>query len=156
MFYGLYPRAVDNVSSYLGDGVSGVLIAEFEGWTLGPITGLYEFALNMDLTTVTRSRVRSDVLMSALTLNSTIDDRTDNINTWADFDDTDGAYVDVIVEGRFTDDNPAASPTWTDWRRIDSTEEEFRGAQFRATLLTESPDYNVIVEQLRVPADEVN
>lgn len=150
-----YTMPDDTNVSYTGDGASGILLADSIVEIVGEIFGTYEFATTMDLTTVKLSRVRSDVKLSALNLAGTIDERTALIDTWADFDDTDGSSVDVLVEGRFTDDDPAGTPTWSDWKRVDSTEEEFRGAQFRATLITETSDFNLLVEELTITADEV-
>lgn len=116
--------------------------------------GTYEFAAGLDLTTVKARRVRSTIDVAAVNLGANIDDRTDNIDLWADFDDTEGAEIDVVVEWRYTDDDPAGSPTWSAWERVDSTEEEFRGAEFRAQLSTESPDFNILLSGLTVTADE--
>ncbi len=119
------------------------------------LPGMYEFVSGFDFTTVKAVRLRSDIDVSALDLSSTIDDRTDKIDTWDDFDGGADADVDVIVEARYTDDDPSGTPTWTDWSRIDSTEIETRGVECRATLISNSSDYNVLLSQLRIYADEV-
>ena len=119
------------------------------------IEGQYLFATAFDNLTVAAFRVRPDIDVSALNLGSTIDDRTSLIDTWVDFDDTEGAEIDVIVEMRHTDDDPAGSPTWSAWAQLDATEEEFRGAEFRARLITTSSDFNVLLAGLSVYIDEV-
>lgn len=117
--------------------------------------GVYTFPAGMDFLTETAVRLRSVIDVSALSLTSTIDDRLDPIDTWSDFDGTEGADTDVIVEVRTTDDDPSGSPVWSDWSRLDSTEDAFRAAQFRARLITRSEDFNVLLAGLTVFADEV-
>ena len=118
-------------------------------------SGTYEFSAAIDLGVVKTARVRSSIDVAALNLAANIDDRLANMDDWADFDDTEGAEIDVIVEWRVTDGDPAGSPVWSGWERLDSTEEEFRGAEFRAILSSASPDFNVLLSGLSVTADEV-
>lgn len=118
--------------------------------------GVYSFNGALDLGLERAVRLRSEIDVSAITLNATIDDRLDLIDTWPDFDGIDGADTDVIVEVRTTDDNPAGSPVWTDWTRLDATEEAFRGAQFRARLISNSADYNPLVAALSIRVDEAS
>jgi len=117
--------------------------------------GVYLFPTTFDNTTVAAFRIRPDIDVAALNLTATIDDRLTLIDTWVDFDDSEGAEIDVIVEMRQTDDDPAGSPTWSDWAQLDSTEEELRAAQFRARLITSSVDYNVLLSGLSIYIDEV-
>jgi hypothetical protein len=133
--------------------------AEVDGTSLRltdvSLPGLYEFGTFLDFGSARLLRLRSLVRVAALSLAGTIDERLELIDTWADFDDTDGAETDVVVEFRATLDNPAFSPVWTDWRRVDSAEIQARAVQARARLISESPDFNVLVTQLRLIADEV-
>lgn len=118
-------------------------------------TASYVFDAGFDFTTVKSVRLRSDILVTGLNLGEDIDDRTDPIDTWLDFDGTDGAEIDVVVEARTTDDDPGDDPEWSGWSRIDSSEVEARGVQCRALLSTQTEDFNVLVSRLRVNADEV-
>jgi hypothetical protein len=117
--------------------------------------GTYAFAGALDLGLEKAVRLRSVIDVSAITLNSTIDDRDDPVDLWFDFDDTEGAEIDVIVEARTTDDDPGGTPTWGPWTRLDATETAFWGAEFRARLLSYSADYNPVVSALSVIVDEV-
>lgn len=119
-----------------------------------PLTGLYEFSGALDLGSVRSVRLRSDIDVAALNIGGTIDERLDPIDDWLDFDDTLGAEIDLIVEVRKTDDDPAGSPTWGPWGRLDADEDAFRAAEFRATLVTYSAQYNVLLAGLAVSADE--
>jgi hypothetical protein len=84
-----------------------------------------------------------------------IDNRTENIDSWADFDGTEGAPADCAVFFRQTDDDPAGTPTWTGWTKLDSAEVEARAFEFKATLTTDDAAYNIEVEELRVQIDEL-
>lgn len=117
--------------------------------------GLYTFPLGMDLGAPRRIRLRSEIEAAALSLSGTVDERLAPIDSWLDVDDTDGAEIDVIVEARVTDDDPAGSPAWSPWSRLDASEDEIRAAEFRARLTSASPDYNLLLTRLRIHAEEV-
>jgi hypothetical protein len=61
----------------------------------------------------------------------------------------------VLFEVRETDDDPAVSPVWGPWGRLDTHEIEARAVQARAWLTTKDASYTPIVTQLRLYADEV-
>ena len=84
-----------------------------------------------------------------------IDARLDPIDAWADFDGTDGAQTDVVLEVRESDDDPAGAARWSDWGRIDNHEVEARAIEARAWLRTEDAAYTPVVSRLRLYADEV-
>jgi len=117
--------------------------------------GVFTFPAGMDFGALRRVRLRSEIDVAALNLGGLIDDRLALIDSWLDVDDTDGAEIDVIVEARSTDDDPAASPQWSSWSRLDSSEDEVRAVELRARLTSASPDYNVLVSKLRIHAEEV-
>lgn len=117
-------------------------------------TGTYEFTSGMDFGLVKRVRLRSDIDVSALDLSSLVDDWTD-IDSRADFDGTDGAEIDVLVEVRTTKDDPTGSPVWGPWGRLDSSEVEAWGVEGRATLSTANEDFNAFLSGLSLIADEV-
>lgn len=118
--------------------------------------GRFTFPAGMDFGALRRVRLRSEIDVAALNLGGLIDDRTALIDSWLDVDDTDGAEIDVIVEARSTDDDPAGTPLWSDWSRLDSSEDEVRAVELRARLISASPDCNVLLLRLRVHAEEVS
>jgi hypothetical protein len=118
--------------------------------------GVFTFPVGMDFGAIRRVRLRSDIDVAALALGGLFDGRTALIDSWLDVDDTDGAEIDVIVEARSTDDNPAGTPIWSGWSRLDSSEGEVRAVQLRARLSSASPDYNVLLSKLRIHAEEVS
>ena len=117
--------------------------------------GQYAFAAGLDLGAVKRVRLRSEIGVAALALNDRIDARTALMDTWADFDGSAGAEIDVLFEIRETDDDPAGTPAWGPWGRLDNHEIEARAVQARAHLTTKDASYTPIVSQLRLYADEV-
>lgn len=118
--------------------------------------GLYEFGARLDFGAVRRVRLRSDILVGASALSDRIDDRLMAIDLWADFDGSEGADIDVVLEVRETDDDPAGpSPVWGPWGRIDNSEIEARAVEARAWLRTRDPAFTPIVSELRLIADEV-
>ncbi|TGD61988.1 host specificity protein J [Tabrizicola sp. WMC-M-20] len=117
--------------------------------------GTFTFPVGMDFGALRLVRLRSEIDVAALSLAGLFDERTALIDSWLDVDDTDGAEIDVIVEARSTDDDPATAPVWSAWSRLDSSEDEVRAVELRARLMSASPDYNVLVSKLRIHAEEV-
>ena len=118
--------------------------------------GLYQFGTRLDFGTLKRVRLRSDILVGASALSDYIDDRMTPIDAWADFDGSEGADIDVVLEIRETDDDPAGTnPLWGSWGRIDNSEIEARAVEARAWLRTNDPAFTPIVSELRLIADEV-
>ena len=117
--------------------------------------GQYDFAAGLDLGAVKRVRLRSEIGVAALALNDRIDARTALMDSWADFDGSVGAEIDVLFEIRETDDDPSASPSWGPWGRLDTHEIEARAIEARAHLTTKDASYTPIVSELRLYADEV-
>ena len=117
--------------------------------------GLYVFAARLDFGAVRRVRLRSEIRVNVLALLDRIDARLDPIDSWADFDGTDGAQTDVVLEVRESDDDPAGAARWSDWGRIDNHEVEARAIEARAWLRTEDAAYTPVVSRLRLYADEV-
>lgn len=121
------------------------------------LEGLYNFASRLDFGELKRVRLRSDIMVGAAALSDYIDDRVTPIDTWADFDGSEGADIDVVLEVRETDDDPTTSnPSWGQWGRIDNSEIEARAVEARAWLRTNDPAFTPIVSELRLIADEVS
>ena len=118
--------------------------------------GLYQFEGLLDFGVVRRVRLRSDILVGASALSDDLDDRMTPIDSWADFDGSEGAEIDVVLEVRETDDDPSGpTPVWGPWGRIDNSEIEARAVEARAWLRTGDPAFTPIVSELRLVADEV-
>ena len=133
--------------------VDNITNIDYEGGVLSQ--GIYSFAGTFDFGSVRRIRLRSLIELNALNIFSLFDDKTEDIDTWLDVDDTDGAEVDCVVEFRQSDDAPSGSPVFTEFSRVDNTEIEARLVQARAILTTRNPAFNAAVSKLRLYADEV-
>ena len=119
--------------------------------------GLYEFEERLDFGALKRVRLRSDILVGATQLSDVIDDRRTYIDAWADFDGSEGADIDVVLEVRETDHDPtSAAVEWGPWGRIDNSEIEAWAVEARAWLRTRDPAFTPIVSELRLIADAVN
>lgn len=118
-------------------------------------TGTYTFNNAYDFGAVTRARLTSKVAASITSILSNVDDIEALIDDWDSFDgDLDGGQADAWVEFRQTDDNPAGSPTWSSWMRVDTAEVECRGVQFRAQLRSYDTAYNIEISTLQVAAEQ--
>ncbi len=118
-------------------------------------TGSYAFAGSYDFGAVTRVRLTSKLAATVTSTLNNIDDIAANIDDWDSFDGSlGGGQADAWVEFRQTDDNPAGSPTWTSWMRLDAAEAECRGVQARAQLRSLDASYNIEISTLQVAAEQ--
>lgn len=142
---------IDDVDDWLDvDSVSS--------WDIGDAgvtaSGTYTFAAGIDLGAVERSRLRTLITSSVINVNHLIDSRLGSVDDWEDFDGTAAASADCQVWARETDDDPAGSPTWSAWERLDSAEYEARAFEFQARLSTNDIAYNINVTELTVNVDQ--
>jgi hypothetical protein len=117
--------------------------------------GSYAFSGGIDLTTVRNVRLTSRLLSVVDDQNDQWDDRVDAFDAWTTLDGVFGGEADAWVEARQTDDDPAGSPTWSAWRRLDSGEFRARAFQFRLIARSYDTAFNIHVSELSVAADEV-
>ncbi|MCE8042427.1 hypothetical protein HOP60_09705 [Halomonas daqingensis] len=117
--------------------------------------GYYTFSGGFDFGAVRRVRLTSMIDATAVNVLDRIDERTDPIDSWEDFDGTLQAQSDARVQVRHTDDNPSGTPQWSVWNNLDSAEFEARGFQFRVKLTSRDPAYNIRVDELGVRAEEL-
>jgi hypothetical protein len=116
--------------------------------------GTYTFASGVDLGSVQRARVESQVKALIVNELDTIASRTDPIAQWEDFAGNNAASGDAWMEVRVTDDDPNASPSWSAWDRLDVGEYEARGFQFRLQLRSTDPAYNTLIEEATAFVDQ--
>lgn len=119
------------------------------------LSGSYDFASGISLAVATRLRLRSEIAVEAYNPFNDFDSRLGSVDSWLDWDGTDGAEVDCYVEVRTTKDDPAGTPSWSEWGRLDAGEVFARGVQARAQLSTADTGHTPFVTQLRLYADEV-
>ena len=118
-------------------------------------SGTYTFAATADLGGVKTVRARALVTVETVALHDLFDLREGLVDSWPDWDGATGAQCDVEVQVRVTQDDPAGSPSWGDWRRITATDIVARGVQARAILRTADKYFTPRVTALRVTLDEV-
>ena len=121
----------------------------------GETQGTYRFSAGFDFVNARKFRLRTEIDFSIINVGLNIDDREDNIDDWPDFDGTIDADADAQVYVRTTNDDPAGSPEWSEWNRIDSGEFEVRAAEFELRMRTADPAFIPMVSDLWVRADEV-
>ena len=89
---------------------------------------------------------------------------TDGVTTVADYDPISsvtrfaGPIVDASVrfEVRTTDDDPSASPVWSDWETFTVGNYRHRGFQFRIEADVADPNYTVSISELSLTADKAD
>ena len=75
------------------------------------------------------------------------DNRTENIDTWTDFDGTVANEVNARMAVRTTTDNPSSSPTYTSFNDFANGTFKGRGFQFRITIDTTDTAQNMNLQQ---------
>jgi len=75
------------------------------------------------------------------------DNRTENIDTWTDFDGTIANDVNAKMAVRTTTDNPSSSPTYTSFNDFANGTFNGRGFQFRITIDTADTAQNMNLQQ---------
>jgi len=76
------------------------------------------------------------------------DDRTAEIDTWPLIDEDNLDKVNAALYVRTTDDDPAGTPTWSEWKQLVNGLIQGRGFQFKVQATTSDPDLNIIIEEL--------
>jgi hypothetical protein len=118
--------------------------------------GVYQFAAGIDLTTVQSCRLYTSLDVLAVNVLDNFDRRSGNVDDWADFDGVAGGEADAWIEVRYTDDDPAGTPTWSTWRRLDNNADyNARAFQFRVQLRSYDPTINIHVNNLGVAIKNV-
>lgn len=149
--------AIDGILKLSGAGLFDDIddfdsIASLDGWGGIQASGTYTFANAIDLGSVMNVRVSVSITAVVVAANDLIDQRTDDIDDWLDFDGAAGDEADCWIEMRESDDGV----TWDEWQRIETGEFRCRHMQFRAQLQSDDPAYNIEVSALSVTVDQPN
>lgn len=118
-------------------------------------TGTAVFTEGIDLGSVKTVRLKASVTTATININDSIDSRVSNIDDWENVDGDSGGQTDFQLFVRETDDDPAGSPTWSEWKVLALAEYSARGFQFQADLSSDDPTYNIEVSALEIMADQV-
>ncbi|MFO1081862.1 MAG: phage tail protein [Reyranellaceae bacterium] len=121
--------------------------------TAGNATGSYAWHATMDLGSV--KSVRVTVGITAQVINSTDSwDSTELCDSAESWDMVvSGNEVQAVTYVRKTNDDPAGSPTWTPWVRIDAAEFSARAFQFRTDFVASDLSYSMDISALAAVAE---
>ena len=153
---------VESSALKLGGATAFDAVADVDALTLWDYTGgvsatgNYLFAASMDLGSVKKCRLTSGLTTQVVDVFDLFDSRTGLVDDWPSWDGAvTGGEADATLMTRSTQTNPAATPTWTEWQRLDSADFSARGFQFRLDLTSGDPAYNISVSALTVAAEGV-
>lgn len=118
-------------------------------------TGTYNWQNKIDLTTVKRVRLTTRITAISINPNDLIDDRTELIDTWEDFDGIEQSATDAKIQVRNTDDDPNGAPAWSAYEQLEAAEFEARGFDLRVILTTTDPAFNIQISDLAVDVEEL-
>ena len=110
-------------------------------------TGTYDFVDTLDLGATFSLVLKRHFQGVGFYTGDQFDNRTDNIDTWTDFDGTIANEVNAKVAVRTTTDNPSSSPTYTSFNDFANGTFKGRGFQFRITLDTTDTAQNMNLQQ---------
>lgn len=113
-------------------------------------SGTYSFASGIDLGSVRSARLTGSVQAAVSNISSNIDSRGGNVDDWLDWDGSVAAEGGAQLWIRWTDTDPAGSPTWSAWERFVIADFNHRAFQFQLSLTSLDPAYNVQVTALSV------
>ncbi len=121
---------------------------------VGELTGSYDFSAVMDLSSVLRVRLTTDIAVQVVNNTDSWDstELCDSSDPWDAV--VTGNEAVALIYVRKTNDDPGGSPTWTDWNRLDSAEYEGRAFQYRCDLQAFDPDFGIEISELAVVAEE--
>jgi len=111
-------------------------------------TGTYDFVDTLDLGATFSLTLKRHFQGAGFYVGDQFDNRTDNIDTWTDFDGTIANDANAVLAVRTTTDNPSSSPTYGSFNTMANGIFKGRGFQFRATLETADVAQNMNLQQL--------
>jgi len=134
--------------------VDALLLWDYTGGVAS--TGSYLFSAPMDLGSVKKCRLTSAMRARVENIYDDFDSRTGEVDDWPDWDGAmTGNEADAVLMVRSTTGNPAGSPTWSDWQRLDSADFVARGFQFRLDLSSTDVSFNIAISSLAVVAEGI-
>jgi hypothetical protein len=118
-------------------------------------SGTYGFSAVLDLRAGNTVRLESMIDVVVFNKTDLWDDRTALMDSWEDVDGNQaGITGDAVVFVSRTADDPAGSPVWGPWERLDVAEFEAGAFRFEARLAVDDPAYNIEISTLEITASE--
>ena len=109
--------------------------------------GTYDFVDTLDLGGTFSLVLKRHFQGVGFYVGDQFDNRTENIDTWTDFDGTIANDVNAKMAVRTTTDNPSSSPTYSSFNDFANGTFKGRGFQFRITLDTTDTAQNMNLQQ---------
>jgi len=110
-------------------------------------TGTYDFVDTLDLGGTFSLVLKRHFQGVGFYVGDQFDNRTENIDTWTDFDGSVANDANAKIAVRTTTDNPSSSPTYTSFNDFANGTFKGRGFQFRITLDTADTAQNMNLQQ---------
>ena len=110
-------------------------------------SGTYDFVDTLDLGGTFSLVLKRHFQGVGFYVGDQFDNRTDNIDTWTDFDGTIANDVNAKMAVRTTTDNPSSSPTYTSFNDFANGTFKGRGFQFRINIDTADTAQNMNLQQ---------
>ena len=110
-------------------------------------TGTYDFVDTLDLGGTFSLVLKRHFQGVGFYVGDQFDNRTDNIDTWTDFDGTVANDANAKIAVRTTTDNPSSSPTYSSFNDFANGTFKGRGFQFRITIDTSDTAQNMNLQQ---------
>jgi hypothetical protein len=111
-------------------------------------SGEYLFAASVDLGAIYDANFTRRLAVLPFNVALLFDDNLGDLDTWGDLDGTDVTDTNVLLYVRSTPDDPAGTPTWSEWRICTNNMLRGRGFQFKATAFSEQISQNTIINQV--------
>jgi predicted phage tail protein len=116
--------------------------------------GTYYFSNYVDAGNVYESvRITATLEARSVAIGNTIDSRAGTVDTWESIDGTVPGATSATIYISSTNDDPAGTPTWSDYVVFVPGDYAGRAFRFKLVLATELPDQNILVSTLRVTVD---
>ena len=110
-------------------------------------SGTYDFVDTLDLGGTFSLVLKRHFQGVGFYVGDKFDNRTENIDTWTDFDGIIANDVNAKMAVRTTTDNPSSSPTYTSFNDFANGTFKGRGFQFRVTIDTVDTAQNMNLQQ---------
>ena len=110
-------------------------------------SGTYDFVETLDLGAIFSINLKRLFQGVGFYLGDQFDNRTENIDTWTDFDGTVANDVNAKIAVRTTTDDPSSSPTYGNFNDFANGTFRGRGFQFRITLTSGDVSQNINLQQ---------
>jgi hypothetical protein len=115
-------------------------------------SGTYIFDNSIDLGSVQTSRVSMSIEVISFDSNDLISFRG-LISTWGLISTVSGSMCDAKVYVRTTNDDPLASPVWSDWQPFFVGDWTSRAFEFKVDLISNDTNQNILIKSLSVTVD---